>query len=39
VRSLGVLSATIATALAAGAVVMGVRSIPDIKRYLKMRAM
>jgi hypothetical protein len=39
VRSFGVLSATVIGALTAGAVVMGVRSIPDIKRYLKMRAM
>jgi len=30
---------TVTVALAAGAVVMGLRSIPDIKRYLKMRSM
>ncbi len=32
--------ATVAiAAFAAGALVMGVRSLPDIKRYLKMRSM
>jgi hypothetical protein len=30
---------TLVVAAVAGAVVMGVRSIPDIKRYLKIRQM
>jgi hypothetical protein len=34
-----VLATTLMSALVAGAVVVGVRSIPDVKRYLEMRRM
>jgi Family of unknown function (DUF6893) len=34
-----VLATTLMSALVAGAVVVGVRSIPDVKRYLQMRRM
>ena len=33
------LATAVMTAAAAGAVVIGVRSIPDVKRYLQMRRM
>jgi hypothetical protein len=39
VRTVGIAATVVAAAVAAAAVVMGVVSIPDIKRYLKMRAM
>jgi hypothetical protein len=39
VKSIGIVATTLIGALAAGAVAIGVRSIPDIKRYLKMRSM
>lgn len=38
-RTLGVVTAAFMTAALAGAVVIGVRSIPDVKRYLHMRSM
>ncbi len=38
-RMVGITATTVVAAMAAGALVMGVRSIPDIKRYLKMRSM
>jgi hypothetical protein len=39
VKTLGVLTTVLMTAALAGAVVIGVRSIPDVKRYLQMRRM
>jgi hypothetical protein len=39
VRTVGIAATVIAVAVAGGALVLGVISIPDIKRYLKMRAM
>lgn len=38
-RRVGILATTVVGVAAVGALAMGVRSIPDIKRYLKMRAM
>jgi hypothetical protein len=38
-RTLGLLTTLVAAALAAAAVVVGIRSAPDIKRYLRMRSM
>jgi hypothetical protein len=38
-RAIGVLTTMLATAALAGAVVLGVRSMPDIKRYLAIRRM
>ena len=38
-RAIGRLTALVVAALAAGAAVVGIRSVPDIKRYLKMREM
>ena len=38
-KTLGVLTTVLMTAALAGAVVIGVRSIPDVKRYLEMRRM
>jgi hypothetical protein len=39
VRTVGIAATVVAAAVAATAVALGVISIPDIKRYLKMRAM
>jgi hypothetical protein len=39
VKTIGIIATGATTALAALAVVLGVRSIPDIKRYLKIRNM
>jgi len=39
VRTVGVITAAVVAAAALGAAVVGVRSIPDFKRYLKMRSM
>jgi hypothetical protein len=39
VRTVGIAATVVAAAVAAAALVMGVISIPDIKRYLKIRAM
>lgn len=38
-RTLGIMTSVVGAAVAAFAVVVGVRSIPDVKRYLKMRQM
>ena len=38
-RTLGVLTTLLMGAGLAGAVVVGVRSVPDVKRYLAMRRM
>ncbi len=38
-RTLGKLTTALLTTATFGAVLLGVRSIPDIRRYLKMRAM
>lgn len=38
-RSVGIVATGAGVVLAAAAIVIGVRSIPDIKRYLKMRSM
>ena len=38
-KTIGKLTTMVAVAALAGAVVLGVRSIPDIQRYLRMRAM
>lgn len=38
-KTLGTITATFLTALTAGAAVVLLRSIPDIRRYLKMRQM
>lgn len=38
-RTVGFFATLVAGVVAAGAVAMGVRSIPDIKRYIKMREM
>ena len=38
-RTLGVLTALLMGAGLAGAVVVGVHSVPDVKRYLAMRRM
>jgi hypothetical protein len=39
VRNVGVVTTVVAGVLVAGAVAMGVASIPDVKRYLKIRNM
>ena len=38
-KTIGVLTTAVATALAACAAVVLVQSLPDIRRYLKIRAM
>jgi hypothetical protein len=38
-RALGVLTTFVLGAALAGAVVVGIRSVPDVKRYLAMRRM
>jgi uncharacterized protein DUF6893 len=38
-RAVGMLTTVIGVAVTAVAVVVGVRSVPDIKRYLRMRQM
>ncbi len=38
-RTIGRLTTLVGAAVAAVGVVVGIRSIPDIKRYLKMRSM
>jgi hypothetical protein len=38
-RALGVLTSVVAMAVVAVAVAVGIRSAPDIKRYLRIRAM
>jgi len=39
VKVIGVITTTLATAVAAFAAVIALRSIPDIRRYLKIRSM
>ncbi len=38
-KTIGRFTTLVALAVAVGAVIVGVQSIPDVKRYLKMRAM
>ncbi len=38
-KTLGILTVTVAAAAAVVAAVVGVRSVPDVRRYLKMRSM
>ena len=38
-RTIGRLTTLVGAAVAAVAMVVGVRSIPDVKRYLKIRSM
>jgi len=38
-RTIGKFTTFVALAVAVSAVVVGVQSIPDVKRYLKMRSM
>jgi hypothetical protein len=38
-RAVGVLTTLVLAAAMAGAVVVGIRSVPDVKRYLAMRRM
>jgi hypothetical protein len=38
-RTLGVMTTLLLGAGLAGAVVLGIRSVPDVKRYLAMRRM
>lgn len=38
-KKMGIAATTVMAAAAAGAMVLGVMSIPDIKRYLKIRSM
>lgn len=38
-RTVGLLTTIVAAVTAAGAAFVGIRSIPDIKRYLRMRQM
>ena len=38
-RTIGIVTSVIAGAAAVLAVVIGVQSIPDVKRYIKMRSM
>jgi hypothetical protein len=39
VKAIGVLATVLTGVVLAGAVVLGVRSVPDLKRYLAMRRM
>ncbi len=38
-RALGILTSVLLGAALAGAVAVGIRSVPDVKRYLAMRRM
>lgn len=38
-KSIGLMATTVAAVVAAAVAALGVRSIPDIKRYLRMRNM
>ena len=38
-RAIGRLTTLVVAVIAAGAAVVGYRSVPDVKRYLKMRQM
>jgi hypothetical protein len=39
VRVLGMFTAALLSVAGAGAVLLGIRSVPDVKRYLAMRRM
>jgi hypothetical protein len=39
VRAIGILTTFLGALALAGAVVVGIRSVPDVKRYLAMRRM
>jgi len=39
VRTIGILTTVLGGLALAGAVVLGVRSLPDVKRYIEMRRM
>jgi uncharacterized protein DUF6893 len=39
VKAIGRVTTALMTVVVAGAVIIGVRSIPDVKRYLAMRRM
>jgi hypothetical protein len=39
VKAIGVLTTVLTGLVVAGAVVVGIRSVPDVKRYLAMRRM
>ncbi len=38
-KTVGMLTTLVGAVVAAVAVVVGIRSVPDVKRYLKMRSM
>jgi hypothetical protein len=38
-RAVGIMSTVAGTVVVVGAVVLAVRSLPDVRRYLKMRSM
>ncbi len=38
-RAIGILTSTVVGAVAVLAVVVGMRSVPDVKRYLSIRSM
>lgn len=38
-KAIGIGTSTVVVLMALGAVVVGVRSIPDVRRYLRMRRM
>jgi putative N-acetylmannosamine-6-phosphate epimerase len=38
-RAVGIMTTLALSAVLAGAVVVGIRSVPDVKRYLAMRRM
>lgn len=38
-RTLGLVTAVVVAAIAISGIAVGVRSVPDIKRYLRIRAM
>jgi hypothetical protein len=38
-RTLGIITSLVGAAIVLGGVVLGIKSIPDIQRYVKMRQM
>lgn len=38
-RTIGTVTVVAVSAAAVGALIIGVRSVPDVKRYLRMRSM
>jgi hypothetical protein len=38
-RTIGIITTGVAAAAAAMGVVLGIRSVPDVKRYLRIRSM